>query len=784
MPVPSLWERVKRARVFQVLAVYLGASWVVLQIAQTLVEALTLPSWVMPVALILLLVGLLVILATAWVQSLPSTTAREAAGELPTDWQIAPRDALSSLRQGRIPHLTWGRALAGGVVVVSLLFGGAGLYVGLTGGEPSFGPSRASASEAADGIAVVPFDVRGQDLDIWREGMMDLLANNLDGVGGFRTIDARTVMARWQDQVGDGRTADLDATLRVARAVGARFALEGSVVGLGTNVRLVANVYDLDSGREVASGQTEGPADEVLRLADELAVRTMRSLLGAIGRAGAGDLSAETMTTSSLPALRAFLEGEAHYRKGRFADAVQSYERAVAADTTFAIALVRLSEAYGWLESANSARMLEVGEQAVAQAHRLSPRYQFIMEGWSALNNGTADGLESLKEAVRKYPDDPEAWFLLAETYLHLGGLTYGTDDELWDALQRAVTLDPNFAPYLVHVAELAILRGDRALAEATLERYEALTGQLNDVEHIELAIPLLLGDEAEVEAALTTAAALTDRALSLYGGTFARRHDHFDRDAAVDAIWGTITEANRTAFQGYYAGSMGHVERGATVMADAAVTASGRSIYWAHVNELWNVEPPADGGPSGTLTPAACDEPVFNSFCHLHTGVAAARLRRWSEHGRSLARLRQEAGALDVEEPERATAVARDADVVEGAGAWRRGNLREGRLLLERHARTSGAAGERARLELGWLEVEAARPDQALRHFRSMLAGWARPVALYGVARMHEQLGQPEQALTYWASLLTLAEGADDLPRIREAQEAVARSAREPNTR
>ena len=70
--------------------------------------------------------------------------------------------------------------------------------------------------------------------------------------------------------------------------------------------------------------------------------------------------------------------------------------------------LVRLSEAYGWLESQGSERMLDVGDRAVAQAHRLSPRYQFIMEGWDALNHGTSDGLESLKEAVRKYPDDPE----------------------------------------------------------------------------------------------------------------------------------------------------------------------------------------------------------------------------------------------------------------------------------------------------------------------------------------------------------------------------------------
>jgi tetratricopeptide (TPR) repeat protein/TolB-like protein len=777
----SLWERLKHARVVQILAVYFGASWVVLQIADVLVDGLNLPAWVLPVTIILLLIGMVVIIATAWVQSLPGTTAREQAGELPTDWQLAPREAISSLRAGRLPHLTWGRALVGGAVVLSLLFGGAGTYVGLMRGEGVlFGPATAKASEAADGIAVVPFEVRGQDLEIWREGMMDLLTSGLDGVGGFRTIDSRTIMARWQDQIAGGRTVDLDATLRVARSVGARYALVGSVVGIGPDVRLVANVHDLDTGREVATGRAEGPAQDVLRLVDELAVGTMRSLLLAMGRGATGDLSAETITTASLPALRAFLEGEGHYRKGRFAEAVQSYERAVAADSTFAIALVRLSENYGWLESQNSARMIEVGDRAIAQAHRLSPRYQFIMQGWDALNRGSAEGLESLKEAVRKYPDDPGAWFLLAETYIHVGGATYGTEAELWEALQQATSLDPNFAPYLVHVADYAVLRGDRALAESTIERYEALTGNRNDLEHMELAIPLLLGDETEAAAALESAAAMPVRALDIFLGTYGRRHERFDREAALDVLFANSTETNRTAFQGYYAGSMGHVSRGGEIIARPAVSAADRAIYWAHVNELWNVQPP----DAGWASLAGCETAGFHRLCHLLVGAAAARNGRWAEHARAIANMRQEAARVAASDPARATGVEREADVLEGLGAWRRGDLRRGRELLERHARVTGSGGEMARTELAWLEAEAGRPDQALRQFRSVLDGFKRPLALYGMAAMYEQLGQPAEARQQWARLATLTQGADELPRIVEARHALERGSREPTPR
>ncbi len=767
---PSLWDRIKQARLVRIIAFYLGASWVVLQVASTVVDAFKLPDWVLPTAIILMLVGLVVIVATAWVQSLASTNEGERAGALPTDWQIAPRDAIASLRRGRLPHLTWGRALAGGVFMMALLFGGAGTYMGFVR-DRGIGPRTATATEAAEGIAVVPFEVRGQGLDIWREGMMDLLTNGLDGVGGFRTIDSRTLMARWRDNIGEGAAADLSTTLKVAKATGARYALEGSVVALGPAVRLVANIYDVDTGKEVARSQVEGPSADVLRLVDELAVGTMRSLLSAIGRAGTADESAETITTSSLPALRAYLEGEKHYRKGRFADAVQSYERAVAADSTFAIALVKLSEAYGWLESDGSERMLEVGKRAFAQKHRLSPRYQFIMTGWDALNRHSPDGIASLKEAVRKYPDDAGAWFLLAETYIHVGGSTYGTDDELWEALQRATTLDPSFAPYYVHVAEYAVVRGDSMLARKTIDRYRTMSGDTADLKHIELAIPLLLGSKQQAAGALRAAGAMPLHVLQQHDGTFSRKHDHFDRDAAFDSVLASVWKIDRKAFQAYYAGSMGAVTRGNTIVQQPGINAGSRAIYYAHVLALWNAPPPA-----GVLTVDACAPNAIT--CAMLVGTAFATLGRWPEHAQVIARLREAAkSAAD-------TAAARPfenaVEVLRGIGMHRRGDVAGARQLLTSHAGLFGTTGESARIELAWLEAEAKRPTEALRHFMSLQNGYVRPLGLYGAATMHEQLGQPEKARAFWTKFVALTESGDEVPRIVEGRKALASGRRD----
>ncbi len=53
---------------WQVLLVYVGASWVVLEAADVMVARLALPEWVYGAAIVLLLVGLPIVLATAFVQ--------------------------------------------------------------------------------------------------------------------------------------------------------------------------------------------------------------------------------------------------------------------------------------------------------------------------------------------------------------------------------------------------------------------------------------------------------------------------------------------------------------------------------------------------------------------------------------------------------------------------------------------------------------------------------------------------------------------------------------------
>ena len=107
--------------------------------------------------------------------------------------------------------------------------------------------------------------------------MVDLLSTNLDGVGGLRAIDSRTVLARWREAAG-GDDPDLETALEVGRKAGARYALLGSVVSIGCGVRLCAPTCT--TSREAAklgSGTVEGAPDSVLILVDRLSIEILRA---------------------------------------------------------------------------------------------------------------------------------------------------------------------------------------------------------------------------------------------------------------------------------------------------------------------------------------------------------------------------------------------------------------------------------------------------------------------------------------------------------------------------
>ena len=463
----------RRARIGSVAVGYLGISWLILQVIDVIRGILPVPTWMAPGVLVVLAIGFVVVVATAWIQADPDTTRREQSGELPGDWQIAPREAIAALLRGRLPHLTWGRTLVGGVVALSLLFGAAGVYVLVT--------QRSIGQKSSGGVrvAAMPFTTSGADLEVYREGMVELLATNLDGLGDIRAVASRTVLAHWDKLAGTARP-DLDAVLQTARATGATHALVGSVVAAGNVVRLNAQLFDLGSSTELPVPKAEGSADEILTLVDQLSVSVARALLGSEDTLATTGSRLASLTTSSVPALRLYLEAESFYRRAEFAQAIPLLDRAVDADPTFGLALMRRAQAFGWSPGVITADTLAAARRAIRpRLSNMAKRDATIAEaGIVHFGDRNAEGARMLREFVARYPDDAEGQFQLSDFLFHLNDLRGGTREEVLGGFDRVAELGPRFAPYYIHALEGALIRADSARAHELLQRYQALVGE------------------------------------------------------------------------------------------------------------------------------------------------------------------------------------------------------------------------------------------------------------------------------------------------------------------
>src|SRR3989441_2279899 len=107
-------------------------------------------------------------------------------------------------------------------------------------------------------LAVAPFDVLDQKLELWREGLVDVLSRDLDGAGTLRVVPLSVVLRRWRGRADAAEAADL------GRRTGARLALFGTVSSAGPDsVRLRSAVVDVASGKTLVEIDRSDQTDRI-----------------------------------------------------------------------------------------------------------------------------------------------------------------------------------------------------------------------------------------------------------------------------------------------------------------------------------------------------------------------------------------------------------------------------------------------------------------------------------------------------------------------------------------
>jgi eukaryotic-like serine/threonine-protein kinase len=330
--------------------------------------------------------------------------------------------------------------------------------------------SRPTIALDPDRIAVAPFDVLDSRLALWHEGLVDVLSRSLDGAGPLRTVSPTVVVRRWS-----GR-ADAVSARELGRETGARTVVFGGLVGAGADsVRLSATVLDVATGTTLGEIELRDQSARMDRVADSLAVRVLRE----IGRSRPiGLVRGTPLGSASLPAVKAFLQGEQFLRRSQWDSAIVYDQHAIALDSGFALAWSHAGLAIGWAHSASDSLSVRYKLRAGSLNQGLAPRESLIVQAESlgAAVWGGADQLggrtlsyarrmlATLSDAVRRYPTDPELWYMLGDAAYHAGSSVGYERQRSLDAFDRSIALDSAFTPSYVHAIQLALeLRGPTA---------------------------------------------------------------------------------------------------------------------------------------------------------------------------------------------------------------------------------------------------------------------------------------------------------------------------------
>lgn len=353
------------------------------------------------------------------------------------------------LRQRR--HRYWNRAalITSAIALVCIV---AAMIVLRRGTEPSLDD---------DLIAVAPFGVIDPQLALWREGLVDVLAHNFDGAGSLRVVPPATAIRRWS-----GR-ADEQSAAAFGREANARLVVFGTLVRSGPDsVRLDGTLLDAANMHVLADARLFDSAERMDRLSDSLTLTFLRELgrsrpVGAVRLTGLG--------RTSLPALKAFLQGEQLFRHADMASARAFYERALRLDSTFALAYQRLGRVAAWENFQSDSMSALYAIRAGALNHGIAPRESLIIVAdslYGALSQGSIDSLwwthivrqlHTLEEAARRYPADPEIWNDLGEARVHYGPFLGVSRHDALVALQHAIALDSSFGLPYSHTIEFML---------------------------------------------------------------------------------------------------------------------------------------------------------------------------------------------------------------------------------------------------------------------------------------------------------------------------------------
>jgi len=238
----------------------------------------------------------------------------------------------------------------------------------------------------------------------------------------------------------DLKVIDRTVASEVAEKAGVKWILTGNILRIEPNIILASDISEASTGNILATQRVTGEkAEDLFSVVDKLSAEIKEDLSLPEQAKRERDRSVADVTTHSAEAYRYYLEGLDYFYKIYYPDAEESFEKALAFDSTFAMAYYRLATLKGGMEQKN------LMAKALEYSDKVSQKERHYIKSLAAIISGDyAQGIKELQKIVERYPEEKEAFYWLGAYYRSRGNY-----EETIRQLTKAIEIDPLYKdPY------------------------------------------------------------------------------------------------------------------------------------------------------------------------------------------------------------------------------------------------------------------------------------------------------------------------------------------------
>jgi len=331
------WQELKRRKTGKVIIAYAATAFIILQLADILTPALSLPTWTTTLVTLLLALGFPLAVIFSWIFDItPEGIKKTESIEVSESKEIVTKPARRIFRTSNI-------IIAALIIVVGIL-----AYPKIFKRD-TLDKLRSSGERIS--VAVMPFQNMTNDTtwDVWQDGVQNELINNLTNSEEFKVKQAESINDAIQSK---GLTSYASITPSIANGISQKLDADIFIIGTlkhaGTTIRVNAQLIDSKSKEVFKSFQIEDVYKEerIFKLVDSLSGEIKNFLILSKLKQEQSHEVQTTISTNSPDAYRYFFHGRNTFRKENYSAARNFFSQALAIDSNFAVAIIYISTSY------------------------------------------------------------------------------------------------------------------------------------------------------------------------------------------------------------------------------------------------------------------------------------------------------------------------------------------------------------------------------------------------------------------------------------------------------